>query len=156
MSKKIYFAGPLFNQAECNFNLELSQKLEKIGFIVYLPQRDGIDGMDRAKPPISEWPENHKQQKIFESDRNNILDCDIFLFILDGRVPDEGACVELGLAHELKIISNHPQEIIGLNTDTRAAHLGAKFNPMVKVPIEKLFEDEEKLLEYLKTKKLDK
>ena len=28
-----------------------------------------------------------------------IKNCDILIFFLDGRVPDEGACVELGMAY---------------------------------------------------------
>ena len=41
--KKVYFAGPLFNQAEKDFNLELTGVLEEYGYEVFLPQRDGIE-----------------------------------------------------------------------------------------------------------------
>jgi nucleoside 2-deoxyribosyltransferase len=44
----IYFAGPLFSQAERHFNQQLTHKLEQAGFQVFLPQRDGPE-MD--KPP---------------------------------------------------------------------------------------------------------
>jgi nucleoside 2-deoxyribosyltransferase len=37
---KIYFAGPLFNEAEKSFNLRLTEKLEKLNHKVFLPQRD--------------------------------------------------------------------------------------------------------------------
>ena len=35
----IYFAGPLFSEAEKRFNLRLSERLEEAGFRVFLPQR---------------------------------------------------------------------------------------------------------------------
>ncbi len=146
---KIYFAAPLFNRAECAYNLELTQKLEKIGFSVFLPQRDGIDGIGTDKPPYNTMSKDEISRHIFTKDRENIIDSDIFLFILDGRVPDEGGCVELGIAYEHKIQQNHPQYIVGLHTDTRATHLGAKFNPMIKAPLDFLTEDEDKLLDYL-------
>ena len=40
--KRVYFAGPLFNQAEKNFNVEIAAVLEEYGYEVFLPQRDGI------------------------------------------------------------------------------------------------------------------
>jgi hypothetical protein len=42
---------------------------------------------------------------LFESDKHKIFESDAFLFVLDGRVPDEGACVELGLAYAHKGLS---------------------------------------------------
>jgi len=41
--KKVYFAGPMFNQAEKEYNLELAEVLEAYGYEVFLPQRDGIE-----------------------------------------------------------------------------------------------------------------
>lgn len=43
---------------------------------------------------------------------------------MDGKVPDEGACVEIGIAYALG------KECIGLKTDARGAFGGAD-NPMV-------------------------
>ncbi|MFZ5391986.1 MAG: nucleoside 2-deoxyribosyltransferase [Patescibacteria group bacterium] len=147
---KIYFAAPLFNEAECHYNLSVTEKLEKIGYNVFLPQRDGImDDTYDDPSPANRLSQEKKYHEIFKLDRENIIDSDVFLFILDGRVPDEGACVELGIAYEHKIQREKPKYIIGLHTDTRAAHLGAKFNPMIKVPIDYLAEDENNLLLHL-------
>lgn len=44
----IYFAAPLFCQAEKAFNLQLTRKLEERGFTVFLPQRDGVDSQQPA------------------------------------------------------------------------------------------------------------
>ncbi len=41
MGKKVYFASPLFSQCEKDFNLKLTEILEKHGYEVFLPQRDG-------------------------------------------------------------------------------------------------------------------
>ena len=42
VGKKVYLAGPLFNQAEKDFNLKITKVLEHNGYQVFLPQRDGI------------------------------------------------------------------------------------------------------------------
>ena len=41
--KKVYFAGPMFNHAEKDFNLKITNVLEEFGYEVFLPQRDGIE-----------------------------------------------------------------------------------------------------------------
>ena len=87
----IYLAGPLFCQAEQAFNQQLTERLEERGFAVYLPQRDGIES---GKPPYDEMSNHERQQAIFALDRDKVLEADVLLIVLDGRVPDEGACVE--------------------------------------------------------------
>jgi hypothetical protein len=118
----IYFAGPLFSAAERCFNLGLTQRLEAVGFEVFLPQRDGAE---RDRPPYDAMTPEERRQAMFRLDRSRILDSDVFLFVLDGRVPDEGACVELGIAHCQKYLQNGEKLLIGLHTDTRAAFVGA-------------------------------
>jgi|GEM_PF-3349572 len=39
---RLYFAGPLFNEAERQFNERLCAKIEEMGISVFLPQRDGL------------------------------------------------------------------------------------------------------------------
>ena len=95
----VYFAAPLFCQAEKAFNLRLTGTSEERGFTVFLPQRDGIEN---SKPPYSEMTIDEQHQAIFAVDRDKVLEADVFLFVLDGRVPDEGACVELGIAYGQK------------------------------------------------------
>lgn len=143
----IYFAGPLFNQAEKEFNKKLADKLEKLGFKVFLPQRDGVE---RNKSPFDAISKDEVRKEMFNLDEGKIIEADIFLFILDGRVPDEGACVELGLAYAYKNIDKSGKLLIGLQTDIRAAYLGGKLNPMIKIPLDKIFEKESDLIEFLK------
>ena len=40
--KTVYFAGPLFSQAERDYNLKITKVLEDNGYQVFLPQRDGF------------------------------------------------------------------------------------------------------------------
>ena len=78
-----------------------------------------------------------------------VLDAEVFLFVLDGRVPDEGACVELGIAYRQMYLQDGEKLLVGLHTDTRAAFNGGRLNPMVRVPLEYVVDDEEKLLRVL-------
>lgn len=142
----IYFAGPLFSEAERRFNLSLTRKLEAAGFIVFLPQRDGVD---RDRPPYDALAPEERRQAMFDLDRSRIIASDIFLFVLDGRVPDEGACVELGIAYGHKWSETGEKFLVGLHTDSRAAFVGSRLNPMVSVALDRLAEDEEALLRLL-------
>jgi nucleoside 2-deoxyribosyltransferase len=142
----IYFAGPLFSKAERRFNLELTHRLEGLGFDVFLPQRDGAE---RDRPPYDTMTPEERRHAMFYLDRTRILDSDVFLFVLDGRVPDEGACVELGIAYCQKYLLNGEKVLVGLHTDTRAAFKGGRLNPMVRVPLDYIVDDEETLLRLL-------
>jgi nucleoside 2-deoxyribosyltransferase len=142
----LYVAGPLFSAAERCFNQQLTDKIEALGYRVFLPQRDGAE---RDRPPYNAMTREERRTATFALDRDMILACDVFLFILDGRVPDEGACVELGIAYCHKTLQRPHKRLIGLQTDVRAAFLGAKLNPMVRVPLEYVADTEEALLEAL-------
>jgi len=109
MMKKIYIAAPLFNEMELKRNEEIKEYLKTLGYDVYLPQEEG--GL--ASELINESNKLEINKKIFESDIEGIKSCDILLFLLDGRVPDEGACVELGMAYAWN------KKCIGYKTDDR-------------------------------------
>ncbi|WP_271406804.1 nucleoside 2-deoxyribosyltransferase [Tenacibaculum soleae] len=143
---KIYFAGPLFSVAEQNFNKALTEKLELLDYEVFLPQRDGAE---LNKSPFIDMTIIQRNESIFSIDREQVLKCDIFLFVLDGRVPDEGACFELGMAYTQKYLSKSNKQILGLHTDTRASFLDSKLNAMIQVPFDKIFSSENDLLEFI-------
>ncbi|MCR5067834.1 MAG: nucleoside 2-deoxyribosyltransferase [Erysipelotrichaceae bacterium] len=92
--KRIYFAAPLFSDSERAYNLKIVAILESYGYEVFLPQRDGF-----LAPELEGYTEEEKLKVIFEKDRDEVLKADIVFVLLDGRVPDEGACVELGMAY---------------------------------------------------------
>ena len=142
----LYLAGPLFSKAERHFNLQLTATLEASGFRVFLPQRDGVD---RETAPYDAMTPKDRRRAMFRLDRQRILDCDVFLFVLDGRVPDEGACVELGIAHCQRHLQESGKLLVGLHTDTRAAFVNSRLNPMVRVALDRIVDDEEALLRLL-------
>lgn len=144
---KVYFAAPLFNSAEREFNIKLTKELESQGFEVFLPQRDGAE---RDKHPYDKMSKDERRVAIFNMDRDQILSCDIFLFVLDGRVPDEGACVELGIAYTQKFLEGKSKILIGLQTDIRAAFIGSRLNPMIRVPLDFIVTSESELFVLLK------
>ena len=134
----LYFAGPLFSEAEKRFNVGLTRRLEHAGFSVFLPQRDGVEG---SKPPYDRIGKEEGRRAMFELDKQKVFEADVFLFVLDGRVPDEGACVELGLAYAYKELHGGEKMLIGLHTDARAAFVGSKLNPMVRVSLDHVAEN---------------
>jgi len=140
---RIYFAGPLFNESERVFNLRLTEKLEAKGFQVFLPQRDGVE---LRQPPYNEMSDEELQKTIFERDRDQVYQADILLFLLDGRVPDEGGCVELGFAYVQKHILKQDKLLIGYYTDMRGGFRGGQFNAMIMGALDYLKEDEEDLI----------
>lgn len=111
MIKKVYIAGPLFSHAELEFNEKIDTYLRNLGFETFLPQRDGYLLADL----MAQYPSKQEAiDIIFYTDIEEIKNCDVVLFILDGRVPDEGACVEVGLAYA------YDKECIGFKSDSRS------------------------------------
>ena len=96
MINKVYIAGPLFSSAELEFNEKMDTYLQNLGIETFLPQRDGYL---LANLIAQKYNKQEAVDIIFLKDIEEIKNCDVVLFILDGRVPDEGACVEVGLAY---------------------------------------------------------
>ncbi len=146
---KVYFAGPLFSQSERDYNLKITKILEDNGYQVFLPQRDGFLATE-----MEGKTEEEKRKMIFEKDAGEVKKADIVFMNLDGRVPDEGACVELGIAYA------EGKRCYGFKTDSRVVEKDLDLNPMISECFVKLFEntDGEKLIkeleEYLEENKL--
>ena len=139
----IYFAGPLFSNAEKSYNERIVLNVEKEGFKVFFPQRDGFETKGIVKDDV----ERKKiRNNIFELDKSKVYESDIFLFILDGRIPDEGACVELGLAYSHKELVKSERKIIGFQSDLRTSFIRNKLNPMVETPFDMIIENDENRL----------
>ena len=130
IGKRVYFAGPMFNQAEKNLNLEVVKVLEENGYQVFLPQRDGIEA---AK--LEGKTEEELIKMIFELDAGEVEKADIIFMNLDGRVPDEGACVELGIAYGIG------KRCYGFKTDTRSVEPDLDLNPMISGCMIKIFKN---------------
>jgi len=139
--KKVYFAGPMFNQAEKEFNLRITKVLEEYGYQVFLPQRDGIEAA-----LLKGKTEEELTKMIFALDETQVRNADIVFMNIDGRVPDEGAAVELGIAYGIG------KRCYGVKTDTRAVEFGLEMNPMISGCMLKLFKnyDGDKVIEEIK------
>ena len=126
--KKVYFAGPLFNQGEKDFNERITKVLESHGYQVFLPQRDGIEAAR-----LEGKSEEEIEKIVFELDEREVRKADIIFMSLDGRVPDEGACVELGIAY------GAGKRCYGFKTDTRVIEKNMDINPMISGCMKKIF-----------------
>ena len=136
----VYIAAPLFNKMEKNFNQHIDELVVAQGFKTFLPQRDGGSISELIKQGGN--PEELSDY-IFNLDVKAVNDCDIILFLFDGRVPDEGACFELGMAYALG------KECIGFKTDIRSFADGFD-NLMLRKSLSALFTNEDALVEFFK------
>ncbi len=59
---RVYVAGPLFSAAERAFNLEVAGRIERLGFEVFLPQRDGAEA---DQPPYDRMSREQRRAAMF-------------------------------------------------------------------------------------------
>ncbi len=112
---RAYYAAGLFNEAERTFNLRVKAMLDELGYETWFPQEDAgflEDYMDEGMTLAQ------ARHRIYEMNKQAVEQSDVLIFNLDGRVPDEGACVEAGYAFGRGI------RCIGLQTDFRAVEPG--------------------------------
>jgi len=117
---KIFIAGPLFSEAEREFNLKVDRYLHDQGFETFLPQRDVGKLWDRAKGRKS-----HKYRKIYEEDLKGLEWSDGVVAVLDGTDVDSGTAFEIGYA------TARGKPVIGLKTDKRMFAKGEELNNML-------------------------
>lgn len=141
MANLIYIAAPLFNEMEWNRNLHIKKLVEDLGFEVHLPQDKAGRFSDLSKN-TSDTADLRKT--IFNNDLEGVKNCDIILCLLDGRVPDEGTCVELGMAYVLG------KKCVGFKTDIRSMDKQGYDNIMITESIgPNMAETEEELIKIL-------
>jgi nucleoside 2-deoxyribosyltransferase len=102
---KIYLAGPLFTQAERQWNAALAENLRKVGYNVILPQERALRMIEEA--------EKFDPNVLFEHGIQSLAECDVVLAIFDGPDPDSGTSWECGYAFALG------KKIVGIRTDLR-------------------------------------
>jgi nucleoside 2-deoxyribosyltransferase len=136
--KQIYLAGPLFSQAERDFNVLLRDKLVEMGFSVFLPQEDGNDTESSRM--------EERQKIIFDNDVQGIDNSDIVLAVLDGGSDvDSGTAWEMGYAYAKGI------PVLGLKTDFRTFGDEGIVNLMMEMAIEALERDVDSILKVLES-----
>jgi nucleoside 2-deoxyribosyltransferase len=133
----IYLAGPLFSEAELDFNLALTARIEE-SLDVFLPQRDGGKLVDLLACGVEE---RAAYKSIFDRDLRALEAACALLIVLDGRAIDEGAAFELGYAYA------HSKLCFGLQTDPRRL-LPAGNNPMIEIPLQGIFRSIESVGEW--------
>ncbi len=126
---KIYCAGPLFNPKEREEMQEITSVLEEAGYSVFLPQRDGLEfahlfPMLLQRNMTPQQATDILNRSIFSLDVFQITNCHGLVLNMNGRVPDEGAMVEAGIAWARKKI------IVIFRNDSRSLIEG-NCNPLV-------------------------
>ena len=91
MSKKVYVAGPLFNNHERMYLEQIASALEQEGYETFLPHRDA--GL------IGDLSDRQERQRLFRSDMQALEVCDLIVGLLTGADHDSGTCGELGYAY---------------------------------------------------------
>src|SRR6266568_2472261 len=102
---RVYFAAPLFSQAQWLWNQRLSEELEGLGFDVILPQKT-------AKPMLK-GERAFNADLLFASNTVGIDEADVLVAVLDEADPDSGTCWECGYAYK----TGRP--IVAIRTDIR-------------------------------------
>jgi len=104
--KRVYCSGPLFCPGEIAIMTKIATTLENAGFEAFLPHRDGLEPFF-LKHANNKLMNSALSQPISRSLSKSgfaldlvevILACDFFLVNLNGRVPDDGAVSEMGMA----------------------------------------------------------
>lgn len=113
---RIYYAASLFNEAERAFNRKVIAMIHDLGYSTWFPQEDvGLltDFIEKDGMTLEE-----ARDHIFRLNIREVEAADLVVLCLDGRVPDEGACIESGIAWGMN------KRIIALKTDFRDGEPG--------------------------------
>jgi len=138
--KKIYLAGPLFSEAEKNFNEKLTERIESAGYDVFLPQRDSADTKNMRK--------EQDAAELFRKNSEAVDRADLIIAILDGGSDvDSGTAWEIGYAYAKNI------PVMGLRTDFRTLGIEGTVNLMIEKTLIKLVYSTDKLLTELENMK---
>lgn len=134
---KIYIAAPLFCEGERALNEKVDAILRSYGHETYLPQRDA--GCVADLPEIIDGVPSRIY--VFRLDSQHMDWCDAVLFMMDGRVPDEGACFELGYCYHAG------KRCVGYKTDVRS-FIDGHDNSMLVGSLEAVLHNEAELREF--------
>ena len=101
--KKVYIAGPLFDDHERSYLEKIANILEKNEYETFLPHRDAglVEGEFIPKTKI----------KIFDMDLDFLKSADMVVALLTGRDVDSGTSAEIGYAYALN------KQLIGINAN---------------------------------------
>lgn len=126
---KVYCAGPLFNPKEREEMDSIASALKDAGYLVFLPQENGLE-FAKLLPVFVERDIALEDaikilnMAIFSLDVFEIIDSQGLVLNMNGRVPDEGAMVEAGIAWA------HDKSLVIFKNDDRSLIQG-NCNPLV-------------------------
>jgi nucleoside 2-deoxyribosyltransferase len=136
---KVFIAGPLFSQAEREFNLKVDEYLRGHGFETFLPQRD-VGRLDELLAKEG----GRAYRAIFEQDLKGLDQADAVVAILDGPDVDSGTAFEIGYAFA------KGKPVIGLKTDMRVFAKDEELNNMIAQGIRALARNLDEVVSELK------
>ncbi len=106
----IYMAAPLFGAADRHHNLLLARELEKLGYLVVLPQKEALKFFNGEHFDLKGIREDCKKQAMKKKNRVTVAN-------LDGTDADSGTSVEVGPS--LAVAGKNKPKVIGVRTDFR-------------------------------------
>jgi nucleoside 2-deoxyribosyltransferase len=102
---KVYCSGPLFCPSEIREAEKISAAFEKAGLNTYLPHRDGVEArmglLDNFFLRTAAALTKLGDKDAFGIDVFELIECQYFIINTNGRVPDDGAVSETGMAFAL-------------------------------------------------------
>ncbi len=108
---RIYLAGPLFGLADRHHNMLLARELERLGYVVVLPQKESLKFHDGSLFDL---------KKISENCRVELIKSDCIVANIDGSDADSGTAIEIGIGLSAALLCNDNKPIvICVRTDFR-------------------------------------
>ncbi|MGO9019663.1 MAG: nucleoside 2-deoxyribosyltransferase [Syntrophobacteraceae bacterium] len=142
---KIYFAGPLFSEAEREWIRSTIQKIETLA-AQHSAKLEIIFPYDLIPQEEIQSLGTNAKHEIFSRCKSHLDDADLVIAMLDGPQVDDGTAWEIGYYYAKK---SPEQKIIGIRTDFRRAgeSEGAIVNPMLECSCVWVVRSSEELLE---------
>lgn len=128
--RRVYCAGPLFNEAERREMLRIAQVLSETGFEPFVPHSDGMEFALVHPYLVDEGYDARAagrllHEAVFALDTYQVVvGCGSLVLNLNGRVPDEGAVAEATMAWMLG------KPLVIFKEDARSAIEG-RDNPLI-------------------------
>lgn len=142
---RIYFAGPLFSEAERDWIRSAINKIESFAArhgtkleIIFPYDLITQEEIDHLGPKA--------KLEIFSRCKSHLHDADILIALLDGLHVDDGTAWEIGYFY---VRESPEQKIIGIKTDFRRAgeSEGVVVNPVIECYCDWIVRSREELLE---------
>jgi len=116
-ARRIYLAGPLFSEAERNWNIRIAEYLRSYAYDVHLPQEIGDSSASRGMDA---------HQEIYTRNLLALDESDLVVAVIDGSDTDSGTAWEMGYACAKGV------PVIAIRTDFRMVGFTEHVNLMLE------------------------